>query len=163
MAENNVSQAQSSTSTPGSAGPSRSTPAQRAGATLQTERGSTSIANTVVEKIIAIAVREVGGVAQLGGGASGALGSVVTRLRSGQDPSTAGVNVEVGERQAAVDLTLKVTYPASIHEVADAVRQNVIDRVESMTGLQVTEVNVSVADLAFPAAEQEQQEPQRVQ
>jgi uncharacterized alkaline shock family protein YloU len=149
--------------TAGSASPSSRTPSRNGGSTLQTERGSTSIARTVVEKIVAIAVREVGGVADLGGAVSGAFGGVVNRLRTSQEPSTAGVSVEVGERQAAVDLTLKVQYPAPIHEVAEAVRSNVIDRVESMTGLDVTEVNITVADLAFPGEQEEQPEQQRVQ
>ncbi len=44
-------------------------------------------------------------------------------------------------------------------------RQNIIDRIESMTGLEVTEVNVNVADLSFPGEEQQQTEeqPSRVQ
>jgi uncharacterized alkaline shock family protein YloU len=145
------------------ASPSSRTPERSGGSTLQTERGSTSIARTVVEKIVAIAVREIGGVADLGGAASGAFGGVVGRLRTSQEPSTAGVSVEVGERQAAVDLTLKVQYPAPIHEVAEAVRGNVIDRVESMTSLEVTEVNITVADLAFPGGQEEEPEQQRVQ
>lgn len=123
-------------------------------AQLETERGTTSIDDAVVAKIAAIAAREVDGVAELGGTLSSALGNVVQRIR-GQDQGTgtAGVGVEVGTRQAAVDMTCKVTYPASIHEVADSLRQNVIDRIESMTGLEVVEVNVAVNDLVFPGEE----------
>jgi uncharacterized alkaline shock family protein YloU len=61
-----------------------------------------------------------------------------------------GVNVEVGEREAAVDLRLTVDYGLPIVRVAEAVRRNVIDRVEGMTGLTVREVNIAVDDLFFP-------------
>lgn len=127
---------------------------------LTGEHGTTTIADTVVSKIAALAAREVDGVAELGGSLSSALGSVVGRIRgsSSNDPSTAGVGVEVGTTQAAVDLTMKVLYPASIHQVADAVRQNVIDRIQSMTGLEVVEVNVAVNDLVFPGEQPEQPE-----
>ncbi|MGH9183530.1 MAG: Asp23/Gls24 family envelope stress response protein [Acidimicrobiales bacterium] len=113
------------------------------------ETGTTSIADTVVEKIAAIAAREVDGVASLGGAVSGALSTVVGRIR-GSEHATAGVGVEVGSRQAAVDLTIKARYPVPIPALADNVRQNVIDRLQSMTGLEVVEVNIAIVDLEFP-------------
>lgn len=131
-------------------------------AKLETDQGSTSIDDSVVAKIAAIAAREVDGVADLGGNLSGALGNVVGRIR-GSEHRTTGVGVEVGSRQAAVDINCKMQYPASIHEVADSMRQNVIDRIESMTGLQVVEVNIAVNDLVFPGGENEETETARVQ
>lgn len=132
-------------------------------ALLQTDRGTTSIDDSVVAKIAALAAREVDGVAELGGAMSGALANVVGRIRGGEH-RTAGVGVEVGSRQAAVDISCQVEYPASIHEVADSVRQNVIDRIESMTGLEVVEVNIAVSDLVFPEGEEEgSQKPSRVE
>lgn len=122
---------------------------------LQTRQGSTSIADSVVSKIAALAAREVDGVADLGGSMSGAVSGLMGRITGGGSdaPKTAGVGVEVGQTQAAVDLTMKVLYPASIHGVADSVRQNVIDRIEGMTGLDVVEVNVAVVDLVFPGSD----------
>lgn len=132
-------------------------------AELRSDLGTTSIAENVVSKIAGIAAREVDGVHELGGALQGAIGSVVGRIR-GTEHRTAGVGVEVGTKQAAVDLTLKALYPASIHEVADSVRQNVIDRIEGMTGLEVTEVNIAVIDLILPGEESEaQSEPSRVE
>lgn len=130
-------------------------------AQLESDIGTTSIAENVVAKIAGLAAREVDGVAELGGALQGAIGNVVGRIR-GSEHRTSGVGVEVGTRQAAVDLTLKILYPASIHEVADSVRQNVIDRIESMTGLEVIEVNLAVIDLLFPGEETES-EPSRVE
>ena len=62
---------------------------------------------------------------------------------------TRGISVEVGEEQTALDLTVNVMYGRPIHEVAHALRQNVIRRVESLTGLEVTEVNIRVNDVTF--------------
>lgn len=112
------------------------------------ERGRTTIAESVVAKIAALAAQEVSGVDSLGGAISGAIAGAVGRVR-GTEHKTAGVGVEVGTRQAAVDLTMRVRYPFPIHEVADSVRQNVTERIESMTGLEVVEVNIAVIDLAF--------------
>ncbi len=110
--------------------------------------GTTTIAEAVVAKIAALAAREIDGVDSLGGAISGALAGVVGRAR-GAEHRTAGVGVEVGTKQAAVDLTMKIRYPYPIHEVAEAVRQNVMDRIEAMTSLDVVEVNIAVTDLAF--------------
>jgi uncharacterized alkaline shock family protein YloU len=126
-------------------------------ALLETDKGSTSIDESVVAKIAALAAKEVDGVAALGGALSSALGDVVGRIRGSEEHSTAGVGVEVGTRQAAVDINCQMQYPVSIHEVADSVRQNVIDRIEGMTGLEVVEVNIAVSDLVFPDDEADQQ------
>ena len=128
---------------------------------LQTEKGTTTIADTVVTKVAGIAAREVGGVHELGGGAARAVGSVAQRVGIG-DQRTQGVSVEVGEREAAVDLTLVVEYRESIPKVAQQIRENVIRRIEGTTGLAVTEVNVTVNDLHFPGDE-EPDEAARVQ
>lgn len=119
------------------------------GTSLVTAQGRTSIADSVVEKIAGVAAREVSGVHEMGRGAARAFGTLKGRLPgSGSGPNmTQGVKVEVGERQAAVDIDLVVEYGVSIPEVAQAVRDNVIERIETMTGLQVTEVNVSVDDV----------------
>jgi uncharacterized alkaline shock family protein YloU len=116
---------------------------------LHSERGQTTIADTVVTKVAGVAAREVRGVHDLGGSMSRTLGNVTQRVGVGDERSQ-GVSVEVGEREAAVDLTLVVEYGESIPRVSQAVRENVIKRIEGTTGLTVTEVNVSVNDLHFP-------------
>jgi uncharacterized alkaline shock family protein YloU len=118
------------------------------------DRGTTTIDDGVVAKIAGIATREVSGVASMGGSLSGAVAEVVGRIR-GEEHATSGVGVEVGTRQAAVDLSITVQYPATITEVASSVRDNVIDRIEKLTGLEVVEVNIAVTDLAFPGGEEE--------
>jgi uncharacterized alkaline shock family protein YloU len=86
---------------------------------------------------------------------------LVPGTSTNRDERTQGVSVEVGEKEAAVDLTIVVDYGESIPRVAQAVRENVIKRIEGTTGLQVTEVNVSVNDLHFPG-DDEPDQPSRV-
>ncbi|CAM3174679.1 Asp23/Gls24 family envelope stress response protein [Tsukamurella hominis] len=114
----------------------------------QVGRGSTNIADVVVSKIAGIAAREVDGVYDLGGQAARVVGRIRETLPGAPD-LTQGVTVEVGERQAAVDVTIVAEYGVAIHDLAAGIRSNVIDAVESMTGLEVTEVNVTVHDVHF--------------
>ena len=128
------------------------------GGALQSERGSTTLADVVVTKVASIAAREVPGVHELGGGMARAVGSLTQRAGVG-DQRTQGVSVEVGHREAAVDLTLVIEYGESIPQVSEAVRNNVIKRVEGITGLSVTEVNIAVNDLYFPGDEAPAESP----
>ena len=128
---------------------------------LQTARGETTIDDGVVSKVAGIAAREVGGVHALGGGAVRAIGAVTQRVGM-SDERTQGVTVEVGEREAAVDLSVVVEYGEPIPRVAEALRTNVINRIEGLIGLSVTEVNIAVNDLHFPG-DDEPPEPDRVQ
>jgi len=123
--------------------------------------GSTTIADAVVTKIASIAAREVRGVYDLGGGAARTIGGL-TRRAGVSDERMQGVGVEVGEREAAVDLTVVVEYGESIPQIAKTLRENITRRIEGMTGLTVTEVNVAVNDLYFPGDEAAA-EPARVE
>ncbi len=122
---------------------------------LQTSQGTTSIADTVVSKIAGIAAKDVSGVYALGGGASRALGAVRERIPGARTNHSQGVSVEVGETQAAVDIDLIAEYGVAIADLAASVRRNVIGSIERMTGLQVTEVNISVADIHLPEDDQD--------
>jgi uncharacterized alkaline shock family protein YloU len=118
-----------------------------AGAALTSEHGTTSISSSVVAKIAAMSTQEIPGVQALGKTMSRAFGAIRSKV-PGASPATAqGVSVEVGERQAAVDIDIVCYYGQSIVETTDAIRQNVIERIEGMTGLEVVEVNISVDDL----------------
>lgn len=130
---------------------------------LITEQGRTIIADSVVGKIASIAAREVSGVQQLNAKGAGGVMSGLTARVTGGDSQASGVHVEVGEREAAVDLAMTVNYGVSIAQVAEAVRRNVINRVQSMTGLMVKEVNIDVTDLYFPEDEARAQAEKRVE
>lgn len=144
-----------------SSSPRPSTPSGATSEPPSAESGSTSIADTVVTKIASIAAREVRGVYDLGGGAARAIGGVTRTVGIG-DERMQGVGVEVGEREAAVDLTVVVEYGESIPQIADSLRANITRRIEGMTGLTVTEVNIAVNDLYFPGDEAAT-EPARVE
>ena len=125
------------------------------------DRGRTTIADGVVEKIAGLAAREVVGVHAMGsgGGLSRTFGAVRDRVPGGARASVSrGVKAEVGEVQTALDLEIVVEYGVSIREVARAVRENVIASVERMTGLEVVEVNIAVSDVKLPDEEDEEPE-----
>jgi uncharacterized alkaline shock family protein YloU len=122
-------------------------PSQGGGAALKTEHGVTSISSSVVAKIAGLATQEIPGVQAMGKSMSRAFGSLRAKVPGGTASQSQGVSVEVGERQAAVDIDIVAYYGVSIVETSDAIRENVIDRIEKMTGLDVVEVNISVDDL----------------
>ena len=131
---------------------------------LQSDQGRTTIADRVVQKIVALAAREVPGIYDLGGGTARTLGAIRERIPGSSQSSGQGVTVEVGQSQAAVDLEVVTEYGMSITDVAKSVRRNVISAVEGMTGLEVTELNLSVNDIHLPGDDQEDSaQPARVQ
>jgi uncharacterized alkaline shock family protein YloU len=130
---------------------------------LQTERGSTSISDSVVSKIAGIASQEVDGI-RMGSGGSQAVSGLLGSITGGSSGSqTQGVSVEVGQEEAAIDLTLTAEYGKSIPQLAEAVRRNVANRVESLVGLRVTEVNITVSNIFFPQQEAEQERQRQLE
>ncbi|SMD15385.1 Asp23/Gls24 family envelope stress response protein [Lentzea albidocapillata] len=135
-----------------------------AGGKLATDKGSTTIADVVVQKVAGLAAREIRGVHALGGGATRALSALRDRIPGATASAGQGVSVEVGEKQAAVDLELVVEYGVPIADLAKSVRTNVITAIEQITGLEVVEVNINVNDVHIPSdAEGEEPETARVQ
>jgi len=122
---------------------------------LHSDLGTTTIQDSVVTAIVSMAAEEVDGIAtshggvKLPGDTSPTVGEFVDNITGGTS-RTRGLSVDVGERQAAVDVTVNVDYGRSIPQVAQAVREHVIERVENLTGLEVTEVNIQVNDVTLP-------------
>ncbi|MBF4552407.1 MULTISPECIES: Asp23/Gls24 family envelope stress response protein [unclassified Pseudoclavibacter] len=127
--------------------------------------GKTTIDDGVVAKVAGIAAREAHGVYDLGGGAARALGAIRNALNATDQGQ--GISVEVGEKQVAVDVTIVAEYPVALQDVADGVRADVIRAVETIVGLEVTEVNVTVNDVHLPSddknEEKDEKEEARVQ
>ena len=124
-------------------------------------RGKTVINTGVVAKIAGLAVRDVPGVYALGGGAARALGAIREAI-SNTDHSQ-GISVEVGDSQVAVDLSLVAEYPVPLQQVADDARTAVIAAIETLVGMEVTEVNVTINDVHLPADETDDTAEARVQ
>ncbi|BAG19940.1 MULTISPECIES: Asp23/Gls24 family envelope stress response protein [Streptomyces] len=120
-------------------------------------RGRTTIADGVVATIAAIAIRETGGVHSVGKGTAKALGAVTGRV-PGASGKERTVKVEVGEKQTAIDVDVEVEYGVAIHELADRIRGNVVDAVETMTGLEVVEININVFDVHIPDEDDEEED-----
>ncbi len=116
------------------------------------EAGTIRISDDVVAVIAGLAASEVAGVAGMSG--SGIAGSVSEML--GKKNLSKGVKVQVGDKQAAVDLNIIIEHGARIHEVAKAVQQNVRNAITNMTGLQVVEVNVHVQGVHFAVQKSEE-------
>ncbi|MGR8006957.1 Asp23/Gls24 family envelope stress response protein [Streptomyces hypolithicus] len=122
------------------------------------DRGKTTVADGVVEKIAGMAAREVPDIHSLGGSLGRTMGAARGMLPGGRTSVGRGVTVEVGERQTAVDLAVVVEYGAAITDVASDVRENVVAAVERMTGLEVVEVNIAVNDVHLPDEEDDRDE-----
>ncbi|MFD8807251.1 Asp23/Gls24 family envelope stress response protein [Streptomyces sp. NPDC059597] len=124
------------------------------------DRGRTTIADGVVEKIAGMAARDVVGVHAMGSGLARTFGAVRDRVPGGSKAVTRGVKAEVGEVQTALDLEIVVEYGYSIGDIARAVRENVVAAVERMTSLEVVEVNIAVSDVKLPDEEDEEEPSQ---
>ncbi|KQO42280.1 MAG: Asp23/Gls24 family envelope stress response protein [Actinomycetales bacterium] len=120
---------------------------------LESTQGRTTIADTVVSKIAGIATREVTGVYALGGGTARAVGALRERIPGSSTNHSQGISVEVGEKEAAIDIQLVAEYGVSIADLAKGIRTNVINAVERMVGLSVVEVNIEVQDIHIEADE----------
>lgn len=107
--------------------------------TEQREYGSIKIADEVVAIISGLAATEIEGVAGMSGGLAGGIGEIL-----GRKNLTKGVKVEVGEKEAAIDLYVIMEYGARIPDVCWEIQERVKRAVETMTGLNVVEVNVHV-------------------
>jgi len=112
------------------------------------ERGRTTINDSVVSQIAGMAAQEVDGV-HMGGSASRAAGGILSNI-TGSEGQTRGVSVQVGMTEVAIDLTMGVEYGRNILEVVEEVRRRISERLQSLTGLRVTELNATISDIVFP-------------
>jgi uncharacterized alkaline shock family protein YloU len=108
------------------------------------ELGTVKISNDVVAVIAGLAASEVDGVVSMAGGIAEGWSELL-----GKKNLARGVKVEVGQKEAAVDLNVVVRYGCVIPEICAEVQQNVKRAIEIMTGLEVVEVNVHVTSVLF--------------
>ena len=114
------------------------------------ELGTIRISTKVVQKLAARAAVEI---ADAGAATPRLMGRSVTGAHMVGGPQTSLTSLpraaaEVDGSTALLALWVSVRWPASIPGVSRAVREHVRDRVRTLTGLEVTEVSISVTDLA---------------
>ena len=119
----------------------------RNNASLPAERGKTTIANEVVEKIAGIAAREVPGVYDLGGDAVRLFTSVRERLHLGDESAAQGVSVKLEGKTAEIEVVIVIEFGFVVYSVTEKVREKVISSVENLLGLEVLAVDVTVDDV----------------
>ena len=118
--------------------------------------GKTTIEDGVVAKVAGIAARDVPGVYALGGGAARMVGAIRDALNTSD--LSQGINVEVGEKQVAVDVTIVAEYPVALQKVADDVRAAIYRAMQELVGMEVAEVNVTVNDVHIPSENDNQEQ-----
>lgn len=117
--------------------------------------GNVKIADDVVAIIAEIAAREVKGVSAMSGG----IADSITEILGKKNPSK-GVKVEVGEKEAAIDLYIIVEYGVRIPDVSWQIQENVKKAVETMTGLSVVEVNIHIQGVNLGKEVKEEENPE---
>ena len=98
------------------------------------------VADEVVAIIAGLAATEVPGVFSMAGNITNEL---VSKL--GMKNLSKGVKVSVNETSVSVELALTLKYGVSIPEVVPKVQEKVKSAIETMTGLEVSAVNVRIA------------------
>lgn len=126
---------------------------------IDTENSGVKISNDVVAVIAGVAVSEVSGVASMQTGFAGGISEVL----SGKKNRTKGIKVEVEENTAKIDVNIIVEYGTRIPDVAFEIQNRVKKAVESMTGLNVEEVNVHVQGVNTKSLDNEDNNQENLQ
>jgi len=112
------------------------------------DKGNIKISDEVISTIATIAVSEVDGVIGMGGSFAG---DIAEKL--GKKTLTKGVKITMENDEVILDLNVVMKYGVRIPEIAWNIQENVKKSVESMSGLNVTKVNVRVVGIEVVDAE----------
>ena len=108
--------------------------------------GQTTISDQVIEAIAGTAALEIEGVTSLG---SNSVRRLIAERLGGAQRRARGVGVVSGQREAIVDIEIKVAYGFSIPAIAQQVRESVSLRVLDICGLVTKEINITVTAVEF--------------
>lgn len=108
--------------------------------------GQTDIDDEVIASIAGVAAKEVEGIASLG------TGSIRRTLSEwgGAEGRARGIGIEVGKKEAIIDITVSVVYGFSIPNIITELRRKVAIRLLELVGLIAKEINVDVVGIEFP-------------
>ena len=109
--------------------------------------GVTNIQPEVIGAIAGVATQSVDGVASLG---TTSLRRTLSERLGGAERRARGVEVEVGTREAILDISVRVAYGHSIPTVVATVRRAVAANLLTLCGLVAKEINVRVVGMEFP-------------
>ena len=123
----------------------------------ETNNEEIKISDDVVSVIAGKAVSEISGVAGMAGGFAGGISEVF----SGKKNLAKGIKVDVEEKEVKIDVNIIVEYGVRIPDVAFEIQNRVKKAVETMTGLNVTNVNVHVQGVNIPEEKEEQKNEEK--
>ncbi|KRK39106.1 Asp23/Gls24 family envelope stress response protein [Loigolactobacillus bifermentans] len=115
--------------------------------TTPTIKGELRYEDRVLQKIVGIALAKIDGVLTIDGGF---FSNIAEKLVNTSDVTT-GIDVEVGQKQVAVDLDIVAAYGIEIAALYQQMKDAIQKQVKHMTGLDVIEVNVTVVDVKTKA------------
>lgn len=111
---------------------------------IREEVSKLTFADKVVAKISKIAVNRIDGILEMKGNFFDSVSSV---FASSNEQDTKGVDVEVGQKEAKVNMQIILEYGKSAPRIFEQIKKVVRDNVKEMTGLDVVTVNVDVVDV----------------
>ena len=117
---------------------------------MSENRTELSVNTNVLEKMAAIAAKEIEGVVSLANKAIDLKGAVKNKN------AFKGVKVENLNGAIKISVYIVVDKNVQVKEVAEKVQANVKDKIQTMTGTAVTKIDVIVADVKFDEAETEE-------
>ena len=112
---------------------------------LRTERGYTSVNQSIVSQIADRAAQEIRGIYLEGRNQQSTGGG-----RRGSRGPSRGISVEVGMVETSIDVVMGIDYGWNIGEVTERLRENLTERLETLTGLSVREINITISDVVLP-------------
>lgn len=112
--------------------------------TCREEKGSINISEEVISSIVRAAIVEVEGVAGLSNTAGSELAELI-----GLKSVSKGVKVQFVDETIIVDAIITVAYGSKIVAVAQKVQEEVLNAVQSTTGIEHAQVNVHVSGISF--------------
>ena len=111
---------------------------------IEQEVSKLTFADKVVAKISKIAVNRIDGILDMKGNFFDSVSSV---FQSSNEQDTIGIDVEVGQKEAKVNMQIILEYGKSAPKIFEQIKRVVRDNMKEMTGLDVVTVNVDVVDV----------------
>lgn len=110
--------------------------------------GSIRISEDAIAGIVSMVVAQIKGIS----GMSGSMTSGLTEML-GKKNLTKGVKVELNNQDIVIALSIFVEYGVKIPKLALEIQSQVRNSIQTMTGLQVKEVNINVQGISFEHTE----------